>query len=79
MKTLLARLTGPTPAFWRRVRNVTVVIAGGAEFMLHLSSTPETWLPLLKTVATIAATAAFVAQMTCKDSSTTPAPDHGKD
>ncbi|MDO7877376.1 hypothetical protein Q5H93_21725 [Hymenobacter sp. ASUV-10] len=70
MKTLLARFTGPTPAFWRRVRNATIIVAGGAEFVLNYSATPEAWLPLLKTVATIAATAAFVAQLTCKDSPT---------
>lgn len=76
MKTLIARFTAPTPAFWRKVRNTTVVIAGAAEFMLHYDGMPEAWLPLLKTVATIAATAAFVAQLTCKDPSTSPTPDN---
>lgn len=70
MKTIITRFLSPTPAFWRNVRNVTAGIAGAAEFILHYDATPEQWLPLLKTVATIAATVAFVAQLTCKDSST---------
>ena len=70
MNTLLARFTAPTPAFWRRVRNVTVGVGAVAEFVLHYPATPEAWLPLLKTLATVAATAAFVAQLTCKDSPT---------
>lgn len=78
MKTLLARFTAPTPAFWRKVRNLTVGVGAVAEFVLHYEATPEGWLPLLKTVATIAATAAFLAQLTCKDSPTDqPAPTHG--
>jgi anti-sigma-K factor RskA len=72
MKTLLTRFLSPTPAFWQKVRNATVVVAGAAEFILHYEATPEQWKPVLKTVATIAATAAFVAQLTCKDSSTDP-------
>jgi hypothetical protein len=70
MKTLFARFTAPTPAFWRKVRNLTVGVGAAAEFVLHYEATPEGWLPLLKTVATIAATAAFVAQLTCTDSPT---------
>jgi hypothetical protein len=70
MRALLIRFFGPTPHFWAKVRNVTVILAAGAEFVLHYEATPEQWLPLLKTVATITATVAFVAQLTCKDSPT---------
>ncbi|GAA4349829.1 hypothetical protein GCM10023185_06880 [Hymenobacter saemangeumensis] len=78
MKTLLTRFFAPTPAFWVRVRNLTVAVAAVAEFVLHYEATPEQWLPLLKTVATIAATVAFVAQLTCKDSPTSPLPEHAQ-